>query len=104
MKETIVKLLKSRNINDHLIALEILKSNYDLMVEILPRDTPSYGIIILPGYEVIQIHLDTKSGIIEFVEKEYSLLIGTSSYVKILNSDIPTWQEMNYSILDKIVS
>lgn len=104
MKEIIIKLLRSDDDGDQLLAIEMLKNNYNIMIEILPLDKPidgqsqsEYGSFRVP----LSLNL---SGIVQFINKEFSLLIGRSSYAKILNSDINSWEDIDYPILDKIIS
>lgn len=105
MKEKIIKLLKSQAFTDHLLAIELLKTDYSLVEEILPIQNK----LNLSSVAFFRSIPSGNNGIYHFINRKYSILYGTTCIVRIPNEDIPYWTRgnsytMNYSILDEIVS
>lgn len=100
MKEKIIKLLKSQLFADHLLAIELLKTDYSLMEEILPIQNK----LSLDSVDFFRSISSSNGGIYHFINRPYSILYGTTCVVRIPNEDIPYWTKANsYMIIDEIL-
>lgn len=100
MKEKIIKLLESQVFTDHLLAIELLKTDYSLVEEILPMQNR----LNLSSVALFRSIPSGNNGIYHFINRKCSILYGTTCVVRIPNEDIPYWtRSKSYTIIDEIL-